>query len=76
MYSSVVLIIGLAIGNSRLLGNFVTIGIGGFQLQYWLNNLRTLCLLLNKILTKLANFNKILQFFANFHSIFCFIVCL
>ena len=28
---SVVLIIGSAIGNSRLLGNFVTIGIGGFQ---------------------------------------------
>ena len=29
--SSVVPIIGSAIGNSRLLGNFVTIGIGGFQ---------------------------------------------
>ena len=29
--TSVVPIIGSAIGNSRLLGNFVTIGIGGFQ---------------------------------------------
>ena len=28
---SVVPIIGSAIGNSRLLGSFVTIGIGGFQ---------------------------------------------